>query len=277
MSRLRDDFATLAGAGERCDLGRAALAIARIAYPSLDPRPYLRRLDVLAAEVRSRLGPATRPEQAVAEVAAHLFGACGFRGNSEDYYDPRNSFLNEVLDRRLGIPISLSVVLIETAARLGLALEGVGFPGHFLVRAAGAAGPVFLDPFFGGRVTTEASLLERYRALLGDPELRAIPREALETTGTLAILARMLRNLLHIYVEGGDHPHALEALDLLLVLVPDSADEIRLRGLLYEQIGCFGAALDDFRCYLALAPGAPDAERIRDRVAQLAQGAPTIH
>jgi len=276
MGGLREDFAALVAAGERTDLARAALAIARIAYPDLDPVPSLRQLDDLAAAVRPRLYPQASPEVAVTELAGYLFGECGFRGNQEDYYDPLNSYLNDVLERRTGIPITLSVVLIETGARLGLGIEGVGFPGHFLVRVAGSRGPLLLDPFFGGRPIGERELLARYRAFLGS-DVPALPPDALAITGTLAILTRVLRNLLRTYVDQKDHAHALAAADLLLVLVPDSADEVRVRGLLYEHLECFGAALGDFQRYLELAPEAPDAERIRERVARLVRIATAIH
>jgi len=276
MGGLREDFAALAAAGERTDLARAALAIARIAYPDLDPAPYLRQLDDLAAAVRPRFYPQASPEAAVTELAGYLFGECGFRGNQEEYYDPRNSYLNDVLERRTGIPITLSVVLIETGARLGLGIEGVGFPGHFLVRVAGSRGPLVLDPFFGGRAIGERELLARYRSFVGS-DTPALPPDALATTGTPAILTRMLRNLLRAYLDQKDHAHALAATDLLLVLVPDSADEVRVRGLLYEHLECFGAALGDFRRYLELAPEAPDAERIRERVARLVRIATALH
>ena len=276
MGGLREDFAALAAAGERTDLARAALAIARIAYPDLDPAPYLRQLDDLAAVVRPRLYPQASPEAAVTELAGYLFGECGFRGNQEEYYDPRNSYLNDVLERRTGIPITLSVVLIETGARLGLGIEGVGFPGHFLVRVAGSRGPLLLDPFYGGRPIGERELLARYRTFVGS-DAPALPPDALATTGTPAILTRMLRNLLRAYLDQKDHAHALAAADLLLVLVPDSADEVRVRGLLYEHLECFGAALGDFRRYLELAPEAPDAERIRERVARLVRIAAAVH
>ncbi len=276
MGGLREDFAALAAAGERTDLARAALAIARIAYPDLDPAPYLRQLDDLAAAVRPRLYPQASPEAAVTELAGYLFGECGFRGNQEEYYDPRNSYLNDVLERRTGIPITLSLVLIETGARLGLGIEGVGFPGHFLVRVAGSRGPLLLDPFYGGRPIGERELLARYRTFVGS-DAPALAPDALATTGTPAILTRMLRNLLRAYLDQKDHAHALAAADLLLVLVPDSADEVRVRGLLYEHLECFGAALGDFRRYLELAPEAPDAERIRERVARLVRIATAIH
>ena len=268
MGGLREDFTALVAAGERTDLARAALTIARIAYPDLDPAPSLRRLDDLAAAVRPRLFPQASPEAAAAELAGYLFRECGFRGNQEEYYDPRNSYLNDVLERRLGIPITLSVVLIETGARLGLPIEGVGFPGHFLVRLAGSRGPLLLDPFFGGREIGEQELLARYRAAAGD-DAAALPPDALAPTGTPAILTRILRNLLRVYLEQKDHAHALAAAELVLVLVPDSADETRVRGLLYEHLECFGAALADFRRYLELAPDAPDAEEMRERAALL--------
>ena len=276
MGRLRDDFAALVAPGERTHLGRAALAIARIAYPTLDPGSSLARLDELATAVRPRLPSGAPPEAGLEELTAYLFDECGFRGNREEYYDPRNSYLNDVLERRIGIPITLSVLLIEVGARLGLPLEGVGFPGHFLVRLNGTRGPVLLDPFFGGRLLGESELLARYCSYRG-ADVPALPRDALAPTGTPALLARMLRNLLHIYLERRDHAAALLATDLLLVLQPESAGEVRVRGLLHERLECFGAALEDFQRYLALAPEAPDAEDIRERVTRLVRAAATIH
>jgi len=273
---LRDDFTALVAAGEESDLARCALAIARIAYPELDPSPSLEQLDALAAAVRPRLSPTASPEAASAALTGFLFGDCGFHGNQEEYYDPRNSYLNDVLERRTGIPISLSVVLIEVGRRLGLRLEGVGFPGHFLVRLAGRRSSVLLDPFFGGRPIVERELLARYRAFRG-AEVASLPPDALEPAGPHAILTRMLRNLLRVQLDRKDHERALLAADLLLVLVPDSAGEVRLRGLLYEHLECSGAALDDFRRYLELAPGAPDAGQMRERIARLARSAATVH
>jgi regulator of sirC expression with transglutaminase-like and TPR domain len=276
MSRLRDHFASLVSGDERTDLGRSALEIARIGYPSLDPAPYLRQLDALASTARRRVALHAAPEVAAADLATFLANECGFRGNHNDYYDPRNSFLNDVLERRTGIPISLAVVLLEIGARLGLSIEGVGFPGHFLVRVQGNTGPVFYDPFFGGRTINEGELLSRYRTLAKD-DTAALPSDALDATGTHGILARLLRNLLRLYLERRDHAHALEAVDLLVVLLPESADELRIRGLVYEHLECFGAALDDLRRYLTLAPGAPDEGSIRKRVARLARSAAAVH
>src|SRR5215470_10734158 len=181
---LRDDFAALVAAGERTDLGRGALAIARIAYPALDPAPHLATLDALAGGSRARVSAAEDPAQAASALGAYLFGECGFRGNQREYYDPRNSFLNDVLERRTGLPITLALVFMEAGARLGLTITGVGFPGHFLVRVAGPAGPVVLDPFFGGRVLEPEELLTRYRTVLGQggKEITRLPSEAVAAT-----------------------------------------------------------------------------------------------
>jgi regulator of sirC expression with transglutaminase-like and TPR domain len=275
MGRLRDDFAALIAAGEAADLARGALAIARIGHPDLDPEPWLARLDALAAGASGALGAAPA-DGAAAALAHHLFVACGFRGNRSEYYDPRNSYLNDVLERRTGIPITLAVVLIEVGARLGVPLEGVGFPGHFLVRTAGAGPPLLLDPFFDGRPVGDDELLARYRTFRGI-DVPAMPPDALERASTPAILARMLRNLLHAHLERKDRERALAAADLLLVLVPRAADVLRLRGLLYEQLDCFAAALDDLRAYLALVPEAPDVEPVRARIAHLARLAGSLH
>jgi regulator of sirC expression with transglutaminase-like and TPR domain len=279
VTRLRDEFAAVLGAGSPPDLGCAALTIARIGYPELDPRPYLAELDGLAAAARARVPASAPPDEAVRAVAGFLFKEQGFRGNADDYYDPRNSFLNDVLVRRTGIPITLAVVLIETSARVGLRLEGVGFPGHFLVRAPGERGPVLLDPFAGGRRVDEDELLARLQALAGPsaPKMTEIPPDAVEATGTRGILARMLRNLLRIYLERDDASHALAAVDLLSPLVPMTPEFLRVRGMLYERLECFGPALDDLRTYLNLAPDAPDVADMRARVSRLARVAATLH
>ena len=279
MTRLRDEFAAVLATGDSPDLGRAALAIARIGYPELEPEPYLAELDTLAAAAAARLPAGAPADEAVRAVAGYLFGERGFRGNEEDYYDPRNSFLNEVLIRRTGIPITLAVVLIETGARIGLRVEGVGFPGHFLVRVPGARGPVLLDPFAGGRVVREEELLARLQALVGVDrrKVSAVPQDAVEPTDTRGILARMLRNLLRIYLERDDPPHALATVDLLSALVPVTPELHRVRGMLYERLECFAAALQDLRSYLDLVPQAPDANDIRARVSRLARAAATLH
>jgi regulator of sirC expression with transglutaminase-like and TPR domain len=283
MQRLRDSFAALVADGDRCDLGRAALEIARLAYPELEPDPYLRQLDTLADAIRPRVRLARDPAEAVGTVTEYLFEECGFHGNRTDYYDPRNSFLNDVLERRTGIPISLSVVMMETSARLGLSVQGVAFPGHFLVRITGPSGPVLLDPFFGGRPIGHEEMLRRLRAFsnagggtAGEDLQRVLP-QVLQATGATGILGRMLANLLRIYLERDEPTHALDAVDLMLVLAPDAAEHVRVRGLLHEELDCGAAAAADFRRYLELAPDGAHADDVRVHLTRLGNVAVTVH
>jgi regulator of sirC expression with transglutaminase-like and TPR domain len=283
LDDLRASFARATAAGESCDVARGALVIARIAYPELDPGPALAALDALAAGLRPRLDARAPLAERAAMLAHYLFEERGYHGNRDDYYDPRNSFLNDVLERRMGIPITLAVVLIEVGARVGITLEGVGFPGHFLVRVAGDTGSLLLDPFFAGRPIGHAELLERLRAFYsagGGPTggnlQRALP-QALQTTGSLGILTRMLGNLLAIYREREAHEEALATVELLLVLWPDAPEHLRIRGLLYEQLECFSSALADFRRYLTLAPETHPAAEVREHLHRLERVTTTLH
>ena len=247
--------------GARIPLAEAALWIAAEEYPSLDVEEYLDRIDELAERARERVGRYP-PTERIARFNHLLFRELGFVGNRENYDDPRNSFLNEVLDRKVGIPITLAVVYTEIGSRMGLPVVGVGFPGHFLVRWMGERGAL-IDPFFGGVITRE-QCAEKLRSNYGpdaqmDDRLLApaTPRET---------LARMLRNLKLNYLGSGDLPRALSAVDRILVVTPDDAGELRDRGILYYRLECFAAALEDFERYLALAPRDAMAEEIRARL-----------
>lgn len=277
---LRSRFAKIVQS-PRCELARGALEIARIAYPELDADRVLRDLDDLADEVRPRLMPGFSAVDRALTVARFLFGECGFRGNADDYYDVRNSFLNDVLLRRTGIPITLSTVLMEVGSRVGVPFEGVGFPGHFLVRVPTGAGEhLILDPFHGGQRVDDDELLARLRTLADankGPRFETVPAEFLTPTSSRAMLGRMLRNLLRIYLERDADAEALLAVDLLLVMTPQGADEIRTRGFLYERLGCPAAAASDFRRYLEIAPDADDLEQIRTRLSRLLDDTPTLH
>jgi regulator of sirC expression with transglutaminase-like and TPR domain len=277
---LRSRFARIVQS-PRCELARGALEIARIAYPELDPAQSLATLDQLADQVRPRLMPGFSAVDRALTVSRFLFGECGFSGNADDYYDVRNSFLNDVLMRRTGIPITLSAVLMEVGSRVGVPFEGVGFPGHFLVRVpAGAGEHLILDPFHGGQRVDDDELLERLRSLAdanSGPAFETVPPEFLTPTSPRAMLGRMLRNLLRIYLERDADAEALLTVDLLLVLTPQGADEVRTRGYLYERLGCPAAAANDFRRYLELAPEGEDVEQIRTRLSRLLDDTPTLH
>jgi regulator of sirC expression with transglutaminase-like and TPR domain len=266
VTEPQDRFSRLvSGPDASVDLAEASLLIASGEYPDLDVARYLERLDEMGREVRGRLPEGSGP--ALDCLNAYLFGEEGFRGNLEDYYDPRNSFLNDVMDRRTGIPITLSTVYIEVARRAGLGVFGVGLPGHFLVGAEAAGRAVLVDPFHGGAVLSEADCQKRLdrvfdgRVRLGPGMLAPCPRKG--------ILARMLRNLKVIYVKVDDYPRALRTIDLLLRLEPRSAEDLRDRGLLHAANGCYGLAAADLEACLALAPAAPEAPALRAKAQEM--------
>ncbi len=258
---------------EQLNLAEAALVIAREEYPALDIAAYLERIDAMAQTLRARLRADIAPMEKLALLNRYLFEELGFAGNSNDYYDPRNSYLNEVIDRKLGIPITLAVLFIEVGRRIGLPLSGVSFPGHFLVKCALRDGAVVIDPYAKGASLGIKDLQKRLRVLSGGMDI--VP-EAVMRLLTVAqpadILARMLRNLKAIYSErgeGGDQAKALTIVNHVLDLCPQSADDYRDRARLHEDLECFRAALADFEAYLRLEPQAQDAGKLREKIAEL--------
>lgn len=247
-------------------LAEAALAIAAEEYPALEPPRYLAQLQSLAGEVEGHLAARRDAASVLRALKTVLAQEQGFRGNDDAYYDPRNSFLNEVLERRLGIPITLAVVYIEVAARVGLTLHGVGFPGHFLVKYVAGTREVFIDPYHGGEILSAEDCLGRLKARAGG---RGVDARHLQAVSVRQILARMLHNLKKIYVEAGDDVRALWVTDRLVLLAPDDPSERRDRGLVEARLGGQGAALSDLGAYLAAAPDAADADEVRALCEQL--------
>jgi regulator of sirC expression with transglutaminase-like and TPR domain len=242
------------------DLAEAALLIAAEAYPGLDIRRHLDRLDALAAEARaSQSAAGSDPASQARWLTRFLYREQGFRGNAEHYYDPRNSYLNEVLERRTGIPITLAVVYIEVARRLGIPARGVGFPGHFLVKHPGAPEAI-VDPFSGALLTAR-ECEQRLETALGSGQ--RLTAEHLAPATPLDILVRVLRNLKRIHVEAEAWLDALAASERILLLLPDQPEELRERGLLLERLDCFDEAAADLERTLELAPEQPDAEALR--------------
>ena len=262
----RRPFAALLAEQAPLDLAEAALAIARDEYPDLQAAPYLAMLDAWAARVRDRLPPQPSPADAAGALRGVLFDEKGLRGNADDYYDPRNSFLNDVLERRAGIPISLSAVYMEVGRRAGMRVEGLGLPGHFIVRVGGTPG-ILLDPFFGGTELSEEQCQDRLDRVFG--RKARVEAAMLAACDTRAILARMLRNLKIIYGKRDDHLRAVRVCDRLLELDPAQAAERRDRGLLYAGLGCYGLAADDLEAYARQAPRAEDAAEVSLRAAEL--------
>lgn len=273
-SHARARFAELI-AQDPIPLDEAALAIAEEEYPRLDVEGYLVRLDDLAERVRSRArspGRAAATLDALRGVLAHEEG---LRGNEAEYQDPRNSFLNDVLDRRLGIPISLCVVWIEVARRAGLRLEGVGMPGHFLAKYVGPTGTtVFVDAFNGGEMLSGEECVARYRARTGGRDLD--PRYLAAVSPRL-ILGRMLHNLRRIYLERRDDVRAYWVVDRILLLAPGQLEALRDRGLVAARLGAAAAAERDLETYLAQAASAPDADEVRRVLAALRGRRPLVN
>ena len=250
------------------DLAHASLLIASEEYPDLDIQRYLEQLDALAATLRSRLED-LRPAAVVAGLNRLLFAEEGFHGNQEDYYDPRNSFLNDVLDRRTGIPITLCTVYIEVGRRAGLDLdlEGVGLPGHFIVRVADASAEILVDPFHGGAVLSEEDCQKRLDRIY-EGRVKLAPA-LLAPCERKAILARLLRNLKAIYVKADDYPRALKIVDLLVSLLPADPGEIRDRGLIHAALDCYALAAGDLETYLEREPASPETAALRQKIAEM--------
>jgi regulator of sirC expression with transglutaminase-like and TPR domain len=230
-----------------------------------------------AKRLRARFAPDSPLEDRIIALNEFLFDDLGFGGNTDDYYDPRNSYLNEVIDRRRGIPISLSVLYMEIGRRVELPLEGVSFPGHFLVRLRMRGGTLVLDPFSGGAPQSEAELRERLkrvvpRDVMGGVSVAELPLEQfLEPASHRQILARVLRNLKGVYREKDRPERLLEVLNRMLILSPEAASERRDRGLLYQRMECWRPALQDLAEYLELEPDAADVEEVRAKVMDLSQ------
>lgn len=248
-------------------LAEGALLIAQEEYPELSVASYLARIDAMAETLKTQLGFELEPRRIVTQINTYLFEAQALRGNIANYYDPRNSFLNEVLDRRLGIPISLSVLYIEVGRQIGLPLVGVGMPGHFIVQYTVQPEPFWLDPFGGGQILRRQDCQDRLQQLYG----QQLPWQDtyLQPVSDHAILWRMLNNLKSIYVQHGDYRRALWVIDRLLLLHPELPTEIRDRGFVHYQLGHLQAALHDLQHYLELSQEAPDASVITRYIAAL--------
>jgi regulator of sirC expression with transglutaminase-like and TPR domain len=273
--RARERFAELAARPEESiDLAEAALLVAAESYPELEIDAYLLRLSRLADDARPRIATAGTDGDRIARLNEFLFVHEGFAGNRERYYDRRNSFLNEVLERRTGIPITLSLVYMEVGRRLELSVHGVGLPGHFLVRCAGDGLDIIVDPFFGA-ILSRAQCEERLRSAVGK-DARLEPHH-LRPAQKKEILVRMLNNLKFIELREKEITSALSCSERILLLDPSNTHELRDRGLLYAQLECYGAARADLERFLELQPHDPAADRIREHLIQIRRRAPLLH
>jgi regulator of sirC expression with transglutaminase-like and TPR domain len=250
-------------------LTEAALLVASHRYPDLDVRHYLDVIAEFGSVLAARIDGDSDPADRVVALNRYLFDELGFRPNGEDYYDPRNSYLNQVVERRTGIPITLSLLYMAVADHVGLAFNGVCYPGHFLVKCELPDGMIVLDPFSKGRSLGIADLQNRLREARGGEVSRAIVASLLVAASKRAILLRMLRNLKAIYLHSNDLDNALSIMDWIVAADPGHATEIRDRGMVYQELECFRAAMSDFEQYLELAPDSSDSGVIRSKVLEL--------
>ena len=249
----------------RLDVFEGALRIARAEYPALDVAACKARIETFAAEARRDIpGRGRRALGAFHEI---FFGRWGFTGNRDDYYDPRNSFINDVLDRRTGIPISLAAIYSAIAGRLGIPIQGVAFPGHFLAKWTSGRSSAIID-CFNGRMLTRGDCAELLTTVA--PAAPADRLDAyLETTPASQVLSRMLGNLRQIHGRLGDYGRVVRWISLDLEFNPKDVELYRDRGMALARMEAFGRALEDLESYLARSPGAPDAEAVRRHAAPL--------
>lgn len=264
-SEVLQAFAALVQAGiddERIDLLRAALTFARIEYPQLESAPYIAQVEALSRRVASKIDDPGDPVHCIAALNHILFEEEMFRGNTADYYDPRNSFINDVLERRLGIPITLALLYMEVARRSGFQLFGVGMPGHFMLKHYDVDGrSFFIDAFERGSVLSEEDCKRKIESIhAGQIKLRP---EFLLIVTRRQMLTRMLNNLRTIYLSRRDFRRAVQVVDLILVIYPRSPEDVKQRAALRYNLHDYKGALSDFEEYVKMAPDASDADEIR--------------
>jgi regulator of sirC expression with transglutaminase-like and TPR domain len=265
---IRADFVRMMDRpDEALELARVALLVAAESDLEVDIDGELRQLEGWAEELKRRVTPDLNNLQKLARLRSFVFDELGFRGDRRDYYSPSNSLLHQVMKRRRGIPLTLSIVFMELGWRIGIPFEGVAFPGHFLVRLAGEPHDLLLDPYKRGMMVHEEDCRQMLRETTGgrlsfDPALTA-------SVGKRDMVARLLHNLKGAYLRSGDDAKALAAVERLLVLRPDDAEEVRDRGLLLFRMQKYGRALDSLTAYLQAAAGASDRETIEGHIKTL--------
>ncbi|WP_354677232.1 SirB1 family protein [Cupriavidus plantarum] len=271
-TKVLDYFASLVADEHGIPLTETALSIAQDAYPDLDLQAELAALDMLAVRLKRRIADGTPAIQRLRLLNHFFYRDLGFGANANDYYDPDNSYLNVVMKQRRGIPISLAVLFMELGQQIGLPLKGVSFPNHFLVRMTIPAGEVVLDPLTGETLSKEQlqEMLDPYleREGIGDPN--QVPLGLfLQVATHREIIARMLRNLKAIYLQESRWQRLLAVQNRLVILLPNSIEEVRDRGLAYANLECFRPALEDLEAYVQARPDAADTTQIRDRMPAL--------
>jgi len=265
---IRDDFVRVVRRPERAlDLARAALLVAAESDPRVDVDGQLHTLDSWAATLRGRLEPDWNNLQKLARLRNFVFEELGFRGDHKDYFSPSNSLLHEVMERRLGVPLTLSIIFMELGWRIGIPFEGVGFPGHFLIRLTGEPRDLVLDPFNHARTMHEDDCRQLLREVTGGR--LEFDGRLLASVSKRDIITRLLLNLKGAYLRAHDDGGALAAVERLLLIHPEDMDEVRDRGLLLFRLRRYGPALESLTAYLEARPQAPDQDTISQHATTL--------
>jgi regulator of sirC expression with transglutaminase-like and TPR domain len=246
------------------DPAEVALRLAQDEYPHLDVEGYLSELDCMAHEVKAYLRGDLDVQ--VHGLCRYLFHEMGFHGNTQNYFDPKNSYLNDVLDRRTGLPITLSIVAMALGRRAGMDVQGVGLPGHFIAKAVSPGREIFFDPFHGGRRLTPEECSQLVEQVTGKP-FRATP-QALQAIPLGWIIVRMLNNLKGVYLKAEDYARLIRVTERLRQLAPEDATQVRDLGATFLQAGQPGKAIDHLEAYLTATPQGSDADAVRQLLTQ---------
>ena len=255
------------------NLAEGALMVARMEYPELNIETCMQEIHQLADEIRENLSENPDAGETLTQLNKVLFHKKGFGGNSEHYYDPKNSFLNDVLERKLGIPVSLSILYIELGKELGLPLAGVSFPGHFLVKLEINDGAIVLDPYFGGISLSEDDLEDRLHEFYGDKLKKSHSYGLLATCSNKHILTRLMRNLRNLYMDEEAFEKALYMADCMVNLDDDKAEALKARASIYDKLECSVPAVKDYKRYLKINANGKDVPFIRERIMNLSEHA----
>jgi regulator of sirC expression with transglutaminase-like and TPR domain len=277
MIKVLDYFASLVQQDDSIPLFEAALSIAQDVDPKLDMMAVQAEVDLLAVRLQKRLSPDASHIQKLRMLNYYFYRELGFAGNVNNYYDPDNSYLHRVINTRRGIPISLAVIYMEIAQQIDLQVEGISFPGHFLMKLSIQSGDIIIDPFNGLSLSREEleERLEHYSDQTSDSRIPLISH--LRTATPREILVRMLRNLKSLFIEHQRWQRVLGVQQRLVILLPNEIAERRDRGLAYANTECPQAALQDLQAYLDLHPHAPDAEVLRNRLPELLEASKKLN
>jgi len=256
---------------DQINLAEGALMVARMEYPELNIESCLQEIHQLADEIRDTLSENPNAGETLTQINKILFHTKGFEGNSEHYYDPKNSFLNDVLERKLGIPVSLSILYIELGKELDLPLSGISFPGHFLVKLDIDDGAIVLDPYFGGISLSEDDLEDRLQEFYGDKLKKSHFYGLLETCSNKNIITRILRNLRNLYMDEEKFEKALKMADYMVDIDDDQADALKARASIYDKLECSVPAVKDYQRYLKINTHGKDVPYIRERIMNLSE------